>query len=173
MVGQDLCWKCGRKQKAEREAKMAQHNRGSRGGGGHGGNRQNKPYYLETFLTDDGFIRKEVFVDKPKIATGNFVFNKGKRNKKQMTQRQIRAAFRQLKSFSNRMRIDKKISLNEMKEVYLRFYRWAKYQEQRKVIPREFLDFVEYHTEVATKSKDEFNGFVEYITSILVELRAR
>lgn len=168
MVGQDMCWDCGRKQKAEREAKMAQHNRGSRGGGGHGGNRQNKPYYLETFLTDDGFIRKEVFVDKPNKAARDF-----RHGPKPLTQSQIRAAFHQLKSFSNRMRVDKKISLNEMKEVYLRFYRWAKYQVKRDAIPREFLDFVKHHTEVATKSKDEFNGFVEYITSILVELRAR
>lgn len=92
---------------------------------------------------------------------------------KKLTQSQIRTAFHQLKSFSNRMKVDENIAINEMIEVYLRLYRWAKYQVNRGAIPRQFLDFVHYHTEVATKTKQEFNGFVEYLTSILVELRAR
>jgi hypothetical protein len=153
------CYKCSQKQREQRGTERPD-NRQSRG--------SIENIVFDTFLTSDGYVRKEAFINTPKKAASAF-----REGRKELTQSQIRSAFHQLKALNKRLQVDKEVPTSVMEEVYNRFQRWAQYQVNRDQIPRAFLEFVEAHRETATSSKEEFHGFMEYLTSILVELKGK
>jgi len=113
-------------------------------------------------------LKEDIFLNAAKEASNTFAGGK-----KGMTQSSLRAMFNMLKALDNRIKVEKNFPVDKIREEYLKFHRWCIYQEKRDVIPSTFLDFAEEHLHVATRDKDEFHGFVEYLTSIMARMKTK
>jgi len=148
--------------------------RGGHGGGYRGGRgeRQRRPpaelpatcIFTESFYTESGFLRREIFLEAAELAAGVF-------NQERMSQSSIRSLFNMLKAMDQRIKVETGLLEDEVREQYYKFVRQCVYQERRRVIPRIFSSFAERHTETATLNKREFHGFVEYLASIMARMK--
>jgi CRISPR/Cas system CSM-associated protein Csm2 small subunit len=119
-----------------------------------------------TFYGEDGYLKREIYLESAEKMTGILESN-------DMTMNQIRNLFHMLKSASNVLKADPNADFGEARQTFYEFVRQVDYQHKRKHIPDVFVKFVKDHVDVATKSAKEFDGFVQYLTSILARIKQK
>ena len=119
-----------------------------------------------TFYGEDGYLKREIYLESAEKMTGILESNG-------MTMSQIRNLFHMLKSASNVLKADPNADFGEARQTFYEFVRQVDYQHKRKHIPDNFVKFVKDHVDVATKSAKEFDGFVQYLTSILARIKQK
>jgi len=122
--------------------------------------------FKDGFYNDDGFLKREIFIESAEYMTKLL-------KKESMTQTKIRHLFNFLKAIDLRLKTRKNTPLGYVRENFYRFWRDTEYLVNRNVIPRTFLNFVKLHGEIAVKNIREFQGFVEYLTSIVARMRQK
>ena len=128
--------------------------------------------FHDSFLNEKGFPKKEIYQEASEVAAHAFE-NARTKDRQGMSQKSIRSVFQMLKAMEIRLRTDKDIPEEEVFDVFYRMERQVAYQEKREIVPRLFLDFVDKHKDLATKSKEEFLGFVEYLTSVMARMKTK
>ena len=119
-----------------------------------------------TFYNEDGNLKREIFLESAERMTEIVESSR-------MTVSQIRNLFHMLKSASNVLKADPKADFGATRQTFYEFVRQVEYQHNRGHIPEVFVKFVRDHVDVATKEPREFNGFVEYLTSILARIKQK
>ena len=119
-----------------------------------------------TFYGEDGYLKRAIFLESAEKMTE--ILESAK-----MTMSQIRSLFHMLKSASNALKADRKAKFGEARNTFYEFVRQVDYQRKRGHIPDVFVKFVRDHTDVATKDAREFEGFVQYLTSILARIKQK
>ena len=78
-----------------------------------------------------------------------------------------------IKSIEMGLKADKRLPLGYVRENFLKFVTHTEYQIKRGVVPGIFGRFINAHREIAIKSKEEFMGFVQYLTSIVARMKQK
>jgi CRISPR/Cas system CSM-associated protein Csm2 small subunit len=130
-----------------------------------------KECVFESFYDDSNHLRREVFIESADKASKVFM-------NANISQTSLRNLFHLLKDMANRMQADKKLDFGVARETFYKFHRQVVYNANRKaekgyIIDPVFKEFVDNHTDVATRSKEEYFGFVEYLTSIVARLKTK
>jgi len=175
LPGKDVCMNCTSSQ-SQRQGNPSHLSpeRGHRSGGGFrgGGGRQRQAslpdecIFTDSFYGEDGHLRREVLLESAEKAAAAF-------RSVRMTQTSLRNFFNALKSMQQRLKTDKSLGEGFLREQFLRFVSHTEYQAGRLEEIRLFRDFVTSHRELAIKSTKEFNGFLEYLTSIMCRIRPK
>ncbi|MDP8238813.1 MAG: type III-A CRISPR-associated protein Csm2 [Candidatus Hatepunaea meridiana] len=155
----DVCYNC------------SQQTRGASRGGrsqSFGGTIPDKCTMENFYLPESGCLRPEIFLKEAETLADIFM-----NAKPSMSQSSIRSMFGMLKSTERRIKHEKEFHIDCVREVYYRFIRHCEYQNKRNIIPDMFLDFANKHREIATRDKDQFRGFVEYLTSIMARMKTK
>lgn len=122
--------------------------------------------FKDSFYEADGYLKKEIFMDAAeKMAT---IFQA-----ESMTQTSIRHLFNMLKAIEMRMKTNRDLPLGFIRENFYKFVTHTEYQTKRAVIKDVFRDFVESHSDIAVKNKNEFRGFVQYLTAIVARMKQK
>lgn len=173
MADPTTCPKCGKPKQPQHKLcyscfKESQRNRGNGGGRGRGGSATlpEECVFKESFYGDNDHLRREIFMEAAQEAASTF-------ERDRMSASSIRSLFQMLKDMDQRAKSDPDLPLGEVQERYYHFVRQCVYQQKRDIIKDAFLQFAERHTDVATKSKEEFHGFVEYLTSIMARMKTK
>ncbi len=153
-----FCWECDQKMKKE-------------GGGDFQTISLPKECIFETFYDSKNHLRREIFIESADRASGTFM-------NANISQTSLRNLFHLLKDMANRLQADKKLDFGVAVETFFKFHRQVVYNVNRKgdrgpLLHPVFKEFVESHTDVATKSREEYLGFVEYLTSIVARLKSK
>ena len=119
-----------------------------------------------TFYDGECFLKREIYIESAEKMT-NILERNG------MTMSQIRSLFHMLKSASNVLQADPEAKFGSARNTFHEFIRQVDYQHKRGHVPEVFVKFVRDHLEVATKNAKEFDGFVEYLTSILARIKQK
>ncbi len=171
MSDPNKCPQCGRPKKPEFDVcfTCSQTNKGSGTGGRSkkSGNEIPSECVLNTFYKGD-YLRREIFLEQAQRLADIFGGDR-----KGMSQSSIRSLFGMLKAMEQRIRVEKNLPEDEMREVYYKFVRHCEYQRKRDIIPESFLNFAKVHLDTATKNNREFRGFVEYLTSIMARMKTK
>lgn len=114
-------------------------------------------------------LKKGVFIDAAETAAKVFG--------REMSQSSIRSAFQTLKVTAKRIKTEKLDDCQVNNDFY-KFVTYCEYQNRRKaagkaIVPDSFLKFVKEHTKVVESNKNEFLGFLEYLTSILARMKTK
>jgi len=130
-----------------------------------------KECVFESFYDNSNHLRREIFIGSAEKATEVFM-------NANISQTSLRNLFHLLKDMANRMQTDKKLDFGLAKETFYKFHRQVVHNANRKgdkgpLLHPVFKEFVENHIDVATKSKEEYVGFVEYLTSIVARLKTK
>jgi CRISPR/Cas system CSM-associated protein Csm2 small subunit len=130
-----------------------------------------KECVFESFYDSSNHLRREIFIGSAEKASKVFM-------NANISQTSVRNLFHLLKDMANRMQADKKLDFELAKETFYKFHRQVVYNANRKadkgfVLDPVFKEFVESHIDVATKSKEEYVGFVEYLISIVARLKTK
>jgi CRISPR/Cas system CSM-associated protein Csm2 small subunit len=174
MTSSTTCPQCGKRKKPEHPLcwDCFQKSRGSKGQG-YSGNRGNDSIPGQILFEDsfyrDGFLKREIYIESAQEAASFF-----ERQKPSLSSSSIRSLFYKLKAVEQRLQnpVDKP-PLPEVQQAYYEFVRQCVYQDKRNVIPTAFRLFAEKHLDVATKSEEEFQGFVQYLTSIIASMKSK
>lgn len=122
---------------------------------------------FDTFYTETGYLRREIFIEAAEQMARRF-------EEDRMTQTQIRAAFSKLNAVDQRARREgESMHVDEVRQTYYEFVAHCEYQLKRRVLEPPFVEFVKNHLNTATKSKEEFHGFVKYLTAIMARLKTK
>lgn len=171
----DLCFNCGQANRGNHPGRGGSGGYSGSSGGGGGGGYPPKPQatvpkdcIYDTFYQADGKnLKLALFFESAEQLAQIF-------GDERMSQSSIRSLFNMLKSVEQRIKVEQdKISDAEVQVKFSEFARQCEYQNGRKVIPAVFLQFVRAHTDTALKNKQEFCGFVEYLTSIMARMKSR
>lgn len=119
-----------------------------------------------TFYTEDGYPKRELYIDSAEKMTSIL-------EKNGMTMSQLRSLFHMLKSASNLLKSSPEARFGDARKTFHEFVRQVDHQNKRGHVPAVFVKFVRDHLEVATKNAKEFDGFVEYLTSILARIKQK
>jgi len=122
-----------------------------------------------TFLDEEGYYKRAIFLESAQKAAS--LFSKPPEKSSGMTQSSLRQLFNMLKDAERRLRIGE--DFGSARETFFRFARQVEYQTNREVTPRVFQDFVQKHIDTASKNPEEFKGFVEYLTSIMAQMKQK
>ena len=130
-----------------------------------------KECIFETFYDGEKHLRKEIFIGSADKASEIFM-------NANISQTSLRNLFHLLKDMANRLQAEKKLDFGLAKETFYKFHRQVVYNVNRKgdkgpLLHPVFKEFVENHVDVATKSREEYLGFVEYLTSIVARLKSK
>ena len=130
-----------------------------------------KECFFETFYDAGNHLRREIFIGAADKASGIFM-------NANISQTSIRNLFHLLKDTANRLQAEKNLDFGVAKETFYKFHRQVVYNVNRKgdkgpLLHPVFKEFVESHLDVATKSREEYLGFVEYLTSIVARLKSK
>lgn len=128
---------------------------------------------FQTFYDDDKKenLKRAIFIEAAEMASKAFM-------NANISQTSVRNLFHLLKDMANRMRADKKLDFGKARETFYKFHRQVVYNVNRKgergpLLHPVFKEFVEKQIDTATRSREEFLGFVEYLTSIVARLKAK
>ena len=126
---------------------------------------------FNTFYDDQNHLRQEIFIESAEKASETFMAAN-------ISQTSLRNLFHLLKDMANRLQGDRKLDFGIAKETFYKFHRQVVYNVNRKgdrgpLLHPVFKEFVDGHLEAATKSKEEYMGFVEYLTSIVARLKSK
>ena len=126
---------------------------------------------FQTFYDSNKNLKRAVFIEAPEKAAQIFM-------NANISQTSIRNLFNLLKDIEKRIKADKKLDFGVAQEVFYRFHRQVVYNVGRKgdrgpLLHPIFKEFVDKHLDVATKSREEFLGFVEYLTGIVARLKTK
>jgi len=148
-----LCYECNQKSKGDpvgstRESELP------------------KECIFESFYDDGGHLRREIFIEAAKEASEVFM-------RANISQTSIRNLFNLLKDMANRLQADRNLDFGIARETFYKFVRQVEYNVKRQVLHSVFQEIAERHLEVSTKSKKEYLGFVEYLTSIVARLKSK
>jgi CRISPR/Cas system CSM-associated protein Csm2 small subunit len=147
------CWECDQKMKKE-------------GGGEPQTVSLPRECIFETFYDGKNHLKREIFIESADKASGVFM-------SANISQTSLRNLFHLLKDMANRLQTDKKLDFGVAMETFFKFHRQVVYNVNRNLLHPVFKEFVESHTNVATKSREEYLGFVEYLTSIVARLKSK
>ncbi len=125
-----------------------------------------KECIFETFYDSKNHLRREIFIESADKVSEVFMTAN-------ISQTSLRNLFHLLKDMANRLQADKKLDFGVAGETFYKFHRQVVYNVKRAVLHPVFKEFVESHLNVATKSKEEYFGFVEYLTSIVARLKSK
>jgi CRISPR/Cas system CSM-associated protein Csm2 small subunit len=153
-----FCWECDQKMKKE-------------GAGDFQTISLPKECIFETFYDSKTHLRREIFIESADKASEIFM-------NANISQTSLRNLFHLLKDMANRLQADKRLDFGVAVETFFKFHRQVVYNVNRKgdrgpLLHPVFKEFVESHTDVATKSREEYLGFVEYLTSIVARLKSK
>jgi hypothetical protein len=169
LPGQVFCMQC--KPSGNRNARPGKFDRSPRGRDF----RPRIPYeclFKDSFYADDGYLKREVFLEaSEKMA--RILQDPRMTQRVIMTQTSIRRLFNSIKDAENRLKSDRSLSLGFVRENFAKFLRDTEYQVRRGIVPEVFGEFVNAHKEIGVKSKEEFRGFVEYLTSIVARMKQK
>ena len=167
------CQKCGKPVKDPKFKLCFECNQKAREGGGELPHDLSLPpeCVFQTFYDSNKNLKREVFIEAPEKAAQIFM-------NANISQNAIRNLFNLLKDTEKRIKADKKLDFGVAKEVFYRFHRQVVYNVGRKgdrgpLLHPIFKEFVDKHLDVATKSGEEFLGFVEYLTGIVARLKTK
>ncbi len=119
-----------------------------------------------TFYGENGNLKREIFIESAEKMTSIL-------EDASMTMSQTRNLFHMLKSASIVLKADPKADFGATRQTFYEFVRQVDYQHKRGHIPDVFVEFVRDHVDVATKDAKEFEGFVEYLESILARFKQK
>lgn len=130
-----------------------------------------KECIFETFYDNENHLRREIFIEAADKTSETFM-------NANISQTSLRNLFHLLKDMANRLQADKKLDFGVAKETFFKFHRQVVYNVNRKgdkgpLLHPVFKEFVESHIDTATKSREEYLGFVEYLTSIVARLKSK
>ena len=130
-----------------------------------------KECIFETFYDSKNHLRREIFIESADKISEIFM-------NANISQTSLRNLFHLLKDMANRLQADKKLDIGVAGETFYKFHRQVVYNVNRKgdkgpLLHPVFKEFVEGHMDVATKSREEYLGFVEYLTSIVARLKSK
>lgn len=118
------------------------------------------------FYGNDGYLRKEIFMDAAEKMARIL-------QSKRMTQASIRHLFNMVKAVEIRLKADRNLPMGFVRENFFKFVRQTDYQVGRGIIPGIFRELVDAHKDIVVKDKEEFKGFVEYLTSIVARMKQK
>ncbi|MCR4318153.1 MAG: type III-A CRISPR-associated protein Csm2 [Planctomycetes bacterium] len=124
-------------------------------------------FYVNDSFTEGEFLKREIFIEKAEKAAIHFENNN-------LTSNSLRTLFYMLKSADNKLK-QPGACFGEARETLYKFMRQVDYNVNRDVIKLNtgFRDFARAHVSIAEKNKEEFHGFVEFITSIVARLKTK
>lgn len=159
------CFECSQ----SRQAGSSSHPTGSRRGGPreHNAPVPLLPDCIFTTFYEDDHPKRAIFIEAAqKIADGL--------SRQNMTATSLRHLFNMLKSVANRLEAERDLDFGIARTAAFEFYRQVEYQRKRDVIKSDlFIEFVRKHLDVMTKNKQEFLGFVEYLTSVMAYMKQK
>lgn len=122
--------------------------------------------FQDSFYDEDGYLKRSVFLESAEKMS--YILQK-----QRMTQASIRSLFGYINSIKTKLKADRNIPLGYIRENFLKFVTHTEYQVNRGVIPEVFKEFVDRHKDLAIKSKKEFLGFADYLTSIVARMKQK
>lgn len=130
-----------------------------------------KDCVFESFYDSGNHLKRAIFIEAAEKASEIFM-------NANSSQTSVRNLFHLLKDMANRLQAEKKLDFGVAKEVFYKFHRQVVYNVNRKgdrgsLLHPVFKEFVENHIDVATKSREEYLGFIEYLTSIVARLKSK
>ncbi|OGP89562.1 MAG: hypothetical protein A2157_16885 [Deltaproteobacteria bacterium RBG_16_47_11] len=126
---------------------------------------------FETFYDDQNHLKREIFIEAAEKASGIFMGAN-------ISQTSIRNLFHLLKDMANRLQADRRLDFGIARETFYKFHRQVVYNANRKgdrgpLLHPVFKEFVEKHLDTATTGREQYLGFVEYLTSIVARLKSK
>jgi len=125
-----------------------------------------KECIFQTFYDDKGHLKREIFIEAAEKASELFM-------NANISQTSIRNLFNLLKDMANRLKADRQFDFGIAQETFYKFHRQVVYNVKRQILNPVFKEFAEKHLDAATKTKEEYLGFVEYLTSIVARLKSK
>lgn len=124
---------------------------------------------FSTFYDEKKYLRREIYIEGAEKAAEAFT-------KAGITTTSIRNLFYPLKEMANNLKTNKTLEFGFAKDAFFKVHRQIVYNINRKgdkgpVLHPVFKEFVDKHLEIVTNKKEEFLGFVEYLTSIVARLK--
>ena len=168
-LGPPRCQKCGKPVKDPKYKLCFECNQKQREGDAGGMPREAvlpKGCIFASFYDEGGHLRREIFIEAAKEASEVFM-------RANISQTSIRHLFNMLKDMGNRLQADKNLDFGTARETFYKFVRQVEYNVKRQVIHPVFQELAERHLDVSTKNKNEYLGFVEYLTSIVARLKSK
>ena len=121
---------------------------------------------FQTFYDEKNHLKREIFIESAVKAADKFM-------QANISQSSIRNLFHLLKDMANRLQAEKDLDFGSARTTYFKFIRQVEYNAKRQVLHPIMKEFADKHIDVATKNREEFFGFVEYLTSILARLKTK
>ena len=126
---------------------------------------------FRTFYGENNFPRREIYIEGAEKASEAFT-------RAGITATSVRNLFYPLKEMANNMKTNKNLDFGFAKDAFLKVHRQIVYNVNRKgdkgpVLHPVFKEFVDKHLDLVMSKKEEFLGFVEYLTSIVARLKSK